>query len=82
MADTDMLDNYGWTALMYAAVDGQNEAVTSLLSHKAPVDIAWAERKTAVMYEASHGHNEVAATLIGSEGRKTVRETLVEELRS
>ena len=46
-------------------------------SHKAPVDIKWAE-----MYAASHGHNEVAATLLGSEGRKTVRETLVEELRS
>ena len=50
---------------MFATINNNNEAASSLLAHKASVDIqenshCW----TALIYAAKKGHNEVVSTLL------------------
>jgi len=62
----DTLDQWGWTALMLAALKGENSVVQTLLIFRANINAADKYGNTALMVAANYNHNLVVQTLIAS----------------
>jgi ankyrin repeat protein len=76
-------DNFGLTALMYAARHGHTATVTALLA--APgilVNQANNNDWTALMYAAMHGHTATVTALLAAPGILVNQAIIMERLRS
>jgi ankyrin repeat protein len=63
-ANPDLADNAeGFTALMYAAAEGQLEVVRALLGHGANATLRDKDGDTARDFAARNGHTEIARRL-------------------
>ena len=63
-SDINETNNYGWTALMHAARNGDSELVKLLISKGAQVDLQDDSGWTALMRAARKGYVEIVETLI------------------
>ena len=62
-ADINARDNYGWTALIYAAINGYTEIARLLLSAGADVNIKANDGNTALMEAKNYNHPEIVKLL-------------------
>ena len=66
--DVNIYDKYGYTALMYAAVNECKEICSLLLENKADVNIKSEHSShTALMYASSGGYKEICSLLLENE---------------
>ncbi len=75
-APLDAQDEVGWTALHYAANQGNIGGVRALLEAGATVDIREGDGMTPLMRAASNGHNDIIALLVkhGADPRATAED--------
>src|SRR4051812_45952283 len=69
----DEIDGHGWSALMYAAARGDEDAIRSLLGAGAAIDHADRTGTTALMQAAKFGERDAATLLLDSGASPVVR---------
>mmetsp|Transcript_91156 Transcript_91156/g.133231 ORF Transcript_91156/g.133231 Transcript_91156/m.133231 type:complete len:431 (+) Transcript_91156:133-1425(+) len=63
---SDLQDTDGWSALMYASLDGHTKVLDNLISARANLDLQEKQGMTALMMGAGMGQTEVADKLIAA----------------
>lgn len=63
-ADIDAQDQYGASALMYAAMKGRDDVLRQLVEHEANLELQSAQRYTALMYAVRDGHTKCVQILL------------------
>ena len=62
-AEVNAQDNYGWTALMRAALTGQTETAELLLKNGANINAKDKDGRTALMWATPYGNTKTADLL-------------------